>query len=671
MKFLCYCTVNQHTVDLSPTLQAGKVVFLSSVDSALREMEFTDHSDKHGSPTSPEVTLNHISGYHSNETKVTTAKHNEDPKAGEYIGVIVKEALSTLSTVANILPVPGLGPAVRLAINIIQAYDDGRATFNRADELRHRIKSLVDVLFDRLNGKTLDDIDDGLKKSIEMLHKDMEYIQMTLDSIASKGTFKLVMFRSLHEDQMIRQVEHTIALTQVKQGVTALQDASEKTQHNMNKVMSMLVDGPSEAVGASEAPPYRTRAAIPSNTLIFHGRDVIVSEVVCMLTEAHRRHVCLLGPGGMGKTSTSLAVMAHPEVKARYADHLRIWIPCVNATSLALLLDTLMSSLAIRTKGDPLAAILSELNTSRQPTIILLDNFETPWDSDDQSDVENVLREIHSIYTVTMLVTMRSSMPPCDDLPWHSVNLRAVDADAARSIYTSRHARGATDPDLPHLMEVIGNMPLAIILTAKVAKMTGLSAVKLIEEYKRSGTSIMGRGSDAKSSMDVCIGLSVNSPRMKAHPEAFHLLCIISMLPTGASYEMLSQWWAKELAVLMGALEVLLETSLVEQSDLKYSVLPVIQSYVRHSSRFLDKTVRDMIDVACAFLNEHSSVVEDPLYKSNSATLRIEDSNLTHILLHLATPVPDLIRDGHLALARHQQHHRPRSDIVEHAMKLT
>ncbi|KAG6810359.1 hypothetical protein H0H92_012195 [Tricholoma furcatifolium] len=172
-------------------------------------------------------------------------EHNEGPEPGEYIGVIVKEALSTLSTVANILPVPGLGPAVKLAINIIQAYDDGCATFDRADELRLRMKSLVDVLLDRLNGKTLDDIDDGLKKSIEMLHKDMEYIQMTLDSIASKGTFKFVMFRSLHEEKvrkcitkldnaivqfhMIRQVEHTIALAQLQHGVTALQDASERT----------------------------------------------------------------------------------------------------------------------------------------------------------------------------------------------------------------------------------------------------------------------------------------------------------------------------------------------------------------------------------------------------------------------------------------------------------
>ncbi|KAG6811253.1 hypothetical protein H0H92_008371 [Tricholoma furcatifolium] len=530
--------------------------------------------------------------------EVATITDNEGSKPEEYIGVIVKEAPSTLSTVANILPVPGLGPAVRLAINIIQAYDDGRATFDRADELRLRIKSLVDVLFDRLNGKTLDDIDDGLKKGIEMLHKDMEYIQTTLDGIASKGTFKLVMFRSLHEEKvrkcitkldnvivqfhMIQQVEHTIALTQVKHTVTALQDASEQTQHNMNKVMSMLADGPSESVD--------------------------------------RKHTCLLGPGGMGKTSTALAVMAHPKVKAQYANHLRIWVPCVNATSLALLLDTLMSSLTIKTNGDPLAAIMSELNASYQPTVILLDNFETPWDSDDQSDVENVLREINSIYTVTMLVTMRSSMPPCDDIPWHSVNLHAVDADAARSIYTSRHARGAADPNLPHLMEVIGNMPLAIILMAKVAKMTGLLAGKLIEEYKRSGTSIMGRGSDAKSSMDVCIGLSVNSPRMQAHPEAFNLLCIISMLPTGASYDMLSKWWAKDLPVLMGALEVLLETSLVEQSGLKYSVLPVIQTYIRHSSRLLDKTVRHMIDVACAFLNEHGSVVGDPSYKSNSVT---------------------------------------------------
>lgn len=119
---------------------------------------------------------------------------------------------------------------------------------------------------------------------------------------------------------------------------------------------------------------------------------------------------------------------------------------------------------------------------------------------------------------------MRSSAPPCDGIHWYSVNLEAVDADAARHIYSDIYTDGSANPNLVHLLDMVGNMPLAITLMTKVGKLTGLSAEQLVGQYEKLGTAMLGQGSDAAHSMDICISLSICSPSMKGHPEAFNLV---------------------------------------------------------------------------------------------------------------------------------------------------
>lgn len=418
----------------------------------------------------------------------------------------------------------------------------------------------------------------------------------------------------------------------------------------------------------------RSRAGVPTNTEIFYGRDALVAEVAHILAtivEGEKRpRLCVLGPGGMGKTSTALATMAHPELRTRFPVENQVWVPCVRATSFSLFLDTLYSSLGTsRNTGNTRNDILAELNAS-EPLILLLDNFETPWNVDGgRSDVERILRDLDQIPHLTLFITMRSSSPPCDGIQWHSIDLRAVDADSARQIYSEIYPKGSSDPDLPKLLDIVGYMPLAVTLMAKVAKITRLSAQELVGEYNQLGTALLGQGSDAEHSMDVCIGLSVDSPPMRKHPEALLILAAIAMLPAGTTFRMLKQWWARDSKNLAGALEVLNEASLVEQRDATIFVLPVIRRYILHPSRFPNKIHPCMIDFACDFLAQHKSSPGDASYKQHTVALSAEEGNLETILLDTNTPTPTLL-DGLLILARHQELTRPRTDVIEHALKL-
>ncbi|KAG6877861.1 hypothetical protein C0993_003067 [Termitomyces sp. T159_Od127] len=624
-----------------------------------------------------------------NSVKVETDKKTKNtiPSRAEYAGQAARDVVDILVAVAQTVPVPALGAAVKVGAGIIKACDEGHAILDRAEELKVRIEGLFVLLVNELKGKKVEDMQETTIRDIDALQKDMEYIKTKLDEILSQHQLLLVVFRTLNEDKvnkcfatlnhslerfnLARNIEHTKMLSQFKQQIIAFsvqqQNSLDMIEVKMDDVKAIL----DERLPPIATPHIPSRAPIPANSTIFYGRDSVVIGLVSIIIGTSRKHICLLGPGGMGKTATSLAVTNHPDVKVRFANHLRVWVPCIKATSVSLFLDTIHSSLAIPTKtGDIRALILSELQAS-PPIILLLDNLETPWNVlGAQSEIERFIRDIHEIRHVTLFATMRASTPPCGDIPWHNVNLQAIDAAASREIYTTWHPEGCEDPGLPHLLNLVGHMPLAVMLLAKVAKVTHLSAEELAEEYNKVGTPMLGQGSDAESSMDVCIGLSVYSSRMKARPEAYDLLCALSMLPTGTSYRMLSKWWASNLSNLAGAIEVLKNTSLVEEGGSRYFVLPVIQRFILDPSHFNGKIRTSMIETACAFLMAHKSNIGDPFYKTHITALSAEEGNLEAVLLQATTPDIRIIRDGLLLLAHYQRHNRPQLDVVEHAIRL-
>jgi len=77
--------------------------------------------------------------------------------------------------------------------------------------------------------------------------------------------------------------------------------------------------------------------------------------------------VCILGPGGMGKTSVSLAVVEQPLIKKRFLPENCIWVPCIEARSATLLLEILYIQLRVPgNKQVTIERIISLLNASTQ-----------------------------------------------------------------------------------------------------------------------------------------------------------------------------------------------------------------------------------------------------------------------------------------------------------------
>jgi hypothetical protein len=222
---------------------------------------------------------------------------------------------------------------------------------------------------------------------------------------------------------------------------------------------------------------------MPSKPDIFHGRDSLVEEIAHLLCNEPTPRVCILGPGGMGKTSLALAVVESTVVQSKYGRRC-YWVPCVDASSSTLLLQTLYTQVcSARTQAtnDILDDILEELRCVEEPTLLLLDNFETPWfpSHGTSKAVDDILFQLHKCGQVAILLTMRllgNSKGPGNRIKWHTKYLQPVSEEASRLIFHDVYPDSEGDPDVPTLLAAVGHMPYAVILMAKSGETCGFKA---------------------------------------------------------------------------------------------------------------------------------------------------------------------------------------------------
>ncbi|KAJ7595829.1 hypothetical protein C8J56DRAFT_390375 [Mycena floridula] len=427
---------------------------------------------------------------------------------------------------------------------------------------------------------------------------------------------------------------------------------------------------------AGPSSPPRARGYIPANITLFLGRDPEVEELVLILNQdpgdGKRARICILGPGGMGKTELAKKVINHSEIQRCYVSRNLLFVACVQAVSVPLFLDILYTVLGItRDTHNTLNDILNELRLSG-PLILLLDNFETPLYADGaREQVEQILHDIEQIPHVALFVTMRGSSAPCEGFPWTQKRIEPLDHQASHRLFTEICPKAHDDSELTELLESLGHMPLAIMLMAKLGKATEWKARELLDSFRTAGPTMLGpsEGSDSRHSVNVSIQLSVDSPLMQRTPDAFTLLIIISMLPSGTTSSHLRKYWAQSLLNLPAALQALLDTSLLECRSGAYFVLPVIRSYILEPSRILEDVTPLLVQGACRFLKKHKGDVGHDSYKKHMQARSAIEINLQTILLNATDPDSDVV-EALLTLAWHQYRTRLRLEVIEHAVKL-
>ncbi|KAJ7693444.1 hypothetical protein B0H17DRAFT_1060201 [Mycena rosella] len=253
---------------------------------------------------------------------------------------------------------------------------------------------------------------------------------------------------------------------------------------------------------------------LPASPKIFHGRDRELNDVIGTLLKDFAQ-VAVLGPGGMA--------LHHPTIIDKY--RFRHFISCESATNKVDLLSIIGSHLGLDPAPQLAKSIVRYLEMSG-PCLVVLDNFETPWEP---VESRGAVEEFISYWQITAGESeMESAVPP---------TLEPLSSSAARRIFSEV----ADEPDigeesaLDELLVLSGSLPLAISLMANVASFEGYKGA--LSRWKVENTSLLSDGHDKRSNLEISITLSLGSPRISSSPDAKSLLSLLSILPDGITDE--------------------------------------------------------------------------------------------------------------------------------------
>jgi GTPase SAR1 family protein len=142
---------------------------------------------------------------------------------------------------------------------------------------------------------------------------------------------------------------------------------------------------------------------LPPSPKIFHGRDLELTNVVAILLQDSAR-IAILGTGGMGKTTLAIAAVQNAEVESKYS--YRYFVSCQSTPTCMELVSMIADHLGLEKQSDLSRAVVTYF-THAPPSLLVLDNFETPWEpSSSRSEVEEFLSLLTEISQLALVVGM-------------------------------------------------------------------------------------------------------------------------------------------------------------------------------------------------------------------------------------------------------------------------
>ncbi|KAF7373188.1 hypothetical protein MSAN_00527400 [Mycena sanguinolenta] len=604
-----------------------------------------------------------------------------------------KALAETLENVSDLIPLPFLSSFVSVGIKVLEACQEASAIEENVKGLQERVYGIMLVVVDSTVAPN-ERVSVELRERIEKFQSVLDGILTDLDKIKEQRKWLLVFFRDLNKDRVDRCVgrlaealENFQLATQLRVQASQLrvEDLLTKIKAEHSTLRPQL-DRIEDAVKHFNQPHNATVRREDMRLLppIFLGRDALVGKITLLLTTQETSRVCITGVGGMGKTSVAVAVTESPIIRNIFPKEYIFWVPCVTAKSSDLLRRVLYTQLRITAETyDSLDPLIAELDESKQPRLLLLDNFETPWLSGpDPLEVGHILRRLAALPHIALLVTMTSGVTP-EGIKWEHVPLPALDPAIARDIFKKTYCDAAggleltaDEAQLDNVLESIGHIPLAITLMATYGGHLGASLNDLVVDWKEAGIEMLSTSGKGSLSMDHTIGSSMERG-VSTNPDATRLLAILSMLPAGTTGSNL-EWWAPALTSyrLHAAVKTLRIAALIEQDHGPFAtsrifVRPTIQSYMSHQD-CIPAEVRNQVHDACyAFILRHKSIPDDHQFKSDLEAIAGEEINIQGLLMEIPVdaPRPNAV-DALIAFSLYQSWTKPSTVVASRALEV-
>ena len=356
-----------------------------------------------------------------------------------------------------------------------------------------------------------------------------------------------------------------------------------------------------------------------------------------------------MGSGGIGKTSAGLHIFHHPDVIHRFEHH-RYFVACDAITTSDALATTIFQAVGAKVvNGENPNSTLYRVLMALPPSLIFLDNFETPWDAESsKSGVEEILSKIGASPKISLMVTSRIKRLP-SNLSWtDKEEIAPLSPEAARQTYLAiDSSRGEMNDDnlkiLDELLKELDYVPLAIRLLATVG--IGLSLTYILGQWREERTELLDSESrnDRQGSIAVSISISLSQLKITNNPEALHLLGILSLLPDG-----LSRWTDRISPIGPGftrvhhLARVLLQTSLCFLQGDTLKVLSPIRHYILLHNPAATHHVDDLERYYWNLIRDHSRTELGPGFPEVRKILDPEMGNIRSLVKNAIRNHPSL-----------------------------
>ncbi|KAJ6587566.1 hypothetical protein DFH09DRAFT_1427715, partial [Mycena vulgaris] len=506
-----------------------------------------------------------------------------------YTSIVV----STLSDVSDLFDVPAFHTIAGPTLMVLETAQSVKIHKEQCGVMLERLHMLLCILVQLCVG-TKGELNPDILDRISILAETIQKVQVCL-SQQQGGRIR----RFLRKDEASIQIQdcifrfdgaiedfRIITTSMVGNMVTEMQADIVARQ---NQIIELIQDSAdSETASSFRGRSYFSGSSsgaislLPGSPKIFHGRETALESLVSMLLSTPAR-VAILGAGGIGKTSLSIALLWDPRIIGVFPD--RYFVSCESMHTVQDMLVTLATYLDIAPSNHLMRSILRYFS-DRGPTMIVLDNLETAWESveDSRRGIEEFLGQLTEIHHVALVVTMRGVERP-GGVRWTRPFLPAldpVDSTAAREIYVDiadEPVDEDEDAQVQELLSLTDNLPLAITLLANIASFEGVSAT--LNRYRLETTAMLSEGYDKRSNLHKSIMLSLGSWRLRAVPDATTLLAVLSLLPDGVSPSQLYRC-GTDIEEIGRCKSTLIRTSLAFlRPDGRLSVLTPIREYMQ------------------------------------------------------------------------------------------
>ncbi|KAJ7819866.1 P-loop containing nucleoside triphosphate hydrolase protein, partial [Mycena leptocephala] len=294
--------------------------------------------------------------------------------------------------------------------------------------------------------------------------------------------------------------------------------------------------------------------------------------------------VAILGSAGIGKTSLALAALHDPRLVLKFPR--KYFLSCESVVTVQDMLITMASYLGIVATNRDLKRLILQSLAEGGPCILVLDNFETPWEfsKESRSKIEEFLSLLTEIEQLAVVVTMRGLERP-GNVQWTRPflpPLEPLDDVSARKVFLDIADEPADEDEEAQIAEILAmtdNLPLAINLLANTAAFEGCGST--LAQYRAKKTEILSHGHDKSSNLNKSITLSLYSRRFREVPDAATLLALMSLLPDGIS-DAEQEICAKHIPNILRCRSTLIRPSMAfVRPDRRLRVLAPIREYMQ------------------------------------------------------------------------------------------